>query len=152
MAPAPADAIRLDPGTAADLEAVVAFLTSAGLPTDDLDAASARAFLVARHGKTLVGTVAVDRAGAWGLLRSLAVAPVWRGRGRGRRLVRAAEIRAAADGVRHLALLTTSAAPFFLARGYTPVDRTALPDALRRHPQVAGLCPASAVCLMRELS
>ena len=139
------------PPTAAEWPAVVALVERAGLPTSDLAPSHAPRFLIAARDGRLIGCVAVERYGAWGLLRSLAVAVGERGRGTGGALLEAAEARAHTDGLTHLALLTTTAAGFFRSRGWLPRDRGDLPEAVRQSSEVAGICPASAVCLGRRL-
>ena len=133
-----------------ELGAVRALLDRVGLPSADLGRASADVRTVELAGAT-VGCVAVERHGAFGLLRSLAVAPEARGRGLGPKLVEAAE-RVAAD--RQLAavyLLTTTAAPFFEALGYAHVERDRVPEAVRRSSEFAGVCPASATVMAKQL-
>ena len=142
----------LSPASAADWPEVSALLRASRLPTADLDEVSAPHFLIAREGAALAGCVAVEPYGAAGLLRSLAVAPEARGHGLGARLVDAAEARARDAGVAALYLLTTTAAPFFAARGYAPVDRADVPEAVRQSSEFASVCPASAACLGKLLS
>jgi amino-acid N-acetyltransferase len=48
-------------------------------------------------------------------------------------------------------LLTTTAADYFRRRGYEPVDRDALPPAIRSTEEAARLCPASAACLRKKI-
>lgn len=139
------------PPSTAEWPAVVALVESAGLPTSDLAPSHAPRFLLAMRGGRPIGCVAVERYGPWGLLRSLAVAVGERGRGTGATLLEAAEARARADGLTHLALLTTTAEGFFRDRGWHPLDRSDLPDAVRQSSEVAGVCPASAACLGRRL-
>lgn len=142
----------IEPATAADAGAIVALLAAAGLPTADLDAAALPGFyLLHDHGR-LIGAVGLERYGRDGLLRSLAVAPVARGRGLGRALVAAVEQQARADGMEALLLLTQTAAPFFASLGYQPIDRSAASAALQTSTQFAHLCPASAVCMRKFLS
>lgn len=141
----------LAPATSADWPAVEALLRASRLPTDDLEADHAGRFLVARDGGALVGCGAVEPYGTWGLLRSLAVAERARGRGLGGRLVVGLEARARDGGLERLVLLTTTAAPFFEARGYAPLDRSDVPSAVRASAEFAGLCPASAACLGKGL-
>lgn len=95
--------------------------------------------------------MAVEPYGGAGLLRSLAVAPEARGRGLGVRLVDAAEARARADGLGALYLLTTTAAPFFEARGYALVDRTEVPEPVRQSAEFASVCPSTAASLGKRL-
>ena len=137
-----------------DLDAVRSLLQAAGLPTDDVTPALLDAVVVARDAEGLAGCIAAEPlpADGWALVRSLVVAPYARRRGLGGRLLQAAHDHAQADGRPHLALLTTTTAPFFVAHGYAPADRAGLPEGVRRHAQFASLCPSSAVCLVRHLA
>ena len=139
-----------EPATEADLPGIRALLEAAALPVGDLPEADR--FLVVRPGNVVLGSVAVEPYGDAGLLRSLAVAPEARGTGTGSRLVEAAEACAYADGLRSLVLLTTTAAPFFEARGYAPMDRAEAPAGVRQSSEFQGTCCASAVCLGKALS
>lgn len=129
------------------LDAARRLVRAAGLPAPDGPAD----VLVAWRGGAAVGTVAVEDYGADGLLRSLAVDAAWRGRGLGRALVAAAERRARGRGLHSLALLTTTAAPFFAALGWRAVDRADVPAAVRASSEFRGVCPASAACLVKRL-
>lgn len=139
------------PAVPGDLLDVLDLLRSAGLPTDDLGTANPVDFRTIRRGGRLVGAVAVESHGAAGLLRSLVVADEARGLGLGSRLVEAAEDLARERCLGALYLLTTTAAPFFEAHGYAPVDRAAVPEAVRLSTEFASVCPASAVCLGKTL-
>lgn len=143
--------IPVRPATAADLPRVRALLQSEALPIDDVTAAAPIEFLVAEARGDLVGAIGLERHGTSGLLRSLVVTPEFRGRGIGGLLVAALERRAAGSGIEHLALLTTTAEPFFLARGYAATSRDALGEAIRASNEFRTLCPASAACLARRL-
>ncbi|MFO1455272.1 MAG: arsenic resistance N-acetyltransferase ArsN2 [Steroidobacteraceae bacterium] len=138
--------------TAADLPAIRALLQAAALPVDDLSPSAPVEFLVADHDGLPVGAIGLERHGSSGLLRSLVVAPSRRGRGLAGALVAALERRAAEAGIERLVLLTTTAGPFFAARGYRPTPRDALSDSLRATPEFQSLCPAPAACLARDLS
>ena len=136
--------------TAADRAAIGALLAANALPTDDIATAPLR-FLVAREDDALVGVVGLERHGEAALLRSLAVRADRRGHGLGDALLRAAERAARRGGIGELVLLTTTAAPFFAARGYRPIDREAVPAALRDSAEVRSLCPASATVMRKAL-
>ncbi|MEM1117584.1 MAG: arsenic resistance N-acetyltransferase ArsN2 [Bacteroidota bacterium] len=131
---------------------VLALLTASGLPTDDLAGADPSDFRVVERAGRVVGCVAVEAYGGAGLLRSLAVAEGARGEGLGGVLVEAAEALACERRLGALYLLTTTAAPFFEARGYAPVDRAEVPEAVRRSAEFCSVCPASAACLGKRLS
>ena len=130
----------------AGLDEVRAFLRAVGLPHDDLGLVAAEVRVARRDGR-LVGTVAVERYGSHGLLRSLAVAPDQRGLGLGGRLADDAEAVGRALGLHSMVLLTETAAPFFEARGYVRVPRSEVPEAVRQSGQFRGACCASAVCM-----
>ena len=139
--------VEAAPPGSSNYEAAGRLVSAAGLPAPDGPAD----VLVTREGGAVVGTVAVEDYGAGGLLRSLAVHPAQRGRGVGARLVAAAEARARGRGLRSLALLTTTAAPFFVALGYRAVERSRVPEAVRDSSEFRGVCPESAACLLKTL-
>jgi amino-acid N-acetyltransferase len=147
--------IELRPARAGDFAAVVALLQQAGLPTGDLTAASIDHFLVANDSTAdraaTVGAVALERYGDAGLLRSLVVAPDWRGRGVGEALVASIEHRARDAGLQRIALLTETAVEFFRRLGYRPTERSVAPASLRASSQFASLCPASATYMEKQV-
>lgn len=135
-----------------DLAAIVELLTDCGLPASDLSTAHLADFFVATANDRLVGVAGLETLGSVGLLRSLAVAPDCRRAGLAHRLVTACEERAKRlHGISELYLLTTTAADYFLRRAYRDVPRESVPGAVAAHPQFAGLCPASARCLAKNL-
>ena len=134
-----------------DETAVRVLLTAAGLPVADLTAAHLDDFWGCRDGADLAGVVGLEVYGTVALLRSLAVAPVWQGRGLGAALLTHAEQAARQQGIEALYLLTTTAEAFFARRGYARIPREAAPPILRQTAEFAALCPASAVCLMKAL-
>jgi len=137
--------------TRADLPAIVELLTANGLPTVDVRIKSHPEFLVIRQGTQVIGVVGLERFGAVGLLRSLAVSPQHRRLGLGIALTHALEAHAARRGLSKLVLLTETAASFFERLGYQVVTRSAAPAALQASTEFRTLCPASAVCMIRNL-
>ena len=134
-----------------DVAAVRALLAAAGLPVADLTAASLADFWGCRAGEELAGAIGLERYGAVALLRSLAVAPDWQGRGLGAALLAHAERAARQRGIAALYLLTTTAEAFFARHGYVRIPREAAPPVLQQTAEFAALCPASAVCLTKPL-
>lgn len=133
-----------------DLDRVEALLESNDLPTRDVRA-KPESFFVGEADGAFVGIGGVERHGPAGLLRSVVVEESSRGQGYGAALCDALEERARADDVDTLYLLTTSAAGFFRARGYEPIDREDAAPAVRRSAQFTDLCPASATCMRKQL-
>lgn len=136
---------------ASDIAAIRALLEAASLPTADLSTRSAPWFLLAVEGDRVVGTVAVEACGSFGLLRSLAVRQDRRGQGIGRRLVTESEARADQARLCGLYLLTTTARHFFAALGYDELERWELPESIRETLEYRVLCPETAVAMMKRL-
>ena len=148
--------ISLRPAGPDDLAAVYALLEQCGLPIADLQNNDRISFWLADSsgGTTpFVGVIGLERAGTFGLLRSLAVAPASRARGIARLLVEAAELAAHADGLRALYLIAMDerAAGCLAHLGYTPIARDLVPLALRSLAEFTGLCPDSNPCLRKTL-
>lgn len=135
-----------------NLARIVALLEQAGLPAADITRGGGlRDFIVALDAGQIIGAAGLERHGEHGLLRSLAVAPGWRGHGLGTALVEAVEAKARALGVRSLTLLTETAAPLFAARGYEELRRSQAPAAVQASTEFTVLCPASSTCMHKTI-
>lgn len=142
--------VTIEPAQAADEAVVRRLLQQADLPHEDF-AAHLRHFLVARHDGAVVGAVGFELRGSDALLRSLVVAPGWRGDGLGGALLRRIQDEAQRQGVRQFYLLTTTAEKFFSRHWFQKIARERVPAAVAASPEFQGLCPASAVCLTRTV-
>lgn len=142
---------QITPARSDDLPAIVDLLQACGLPAADLDAALLESFLVCRDGERPIAVAGLQPCGDAALLRSLAVCPACRRHGLANHLLETLERRAAREG-RPLYLLTTDAAGFFARRGFQPLPREALPEAVAASAQARALCPASAVCMHKPPS
>jgi amino-acid N-acetyltransferase len=136
--------------TALELASMKALLARSGLPTDDFET-SRIDWLVAvdAHG-SLAGMVGLEVFDGVALLRSLVAASPRNGAGS--QLLASAESSARAAGVAQIYLLTQTAADYFARRGYQRVDRSAAPPSLLQTSEFRSLCPASATCMMKEVS
>jgi amino-acid N-acetyltransferase len=148
--PVGTDTLRIDAARPTDEATIRALLEQAGLPHEDF-AGHLADFLVARRGDEVVGAVGFELHGPEALLRSLVVAPAARGTGLGDRLVREITAAARRRGVARFHLLTTTAEGFFTRRGFGRIARNSVPAEIAATPEFQSLCPASAVCLTREL-
>ena len=94
----------------ADEPAIDALLVESSLPLDGVHEALG-CFVVAEEHGQIVGVAGIEGCGRGehALLRSVAVAPSWQGRGLGRVLVTRAVAEAEARGAQALYLLTTTA-------------------------------------------
>ena len=98
-----------------DLDEILALLTGLELPGQGV-AEHLSDFVVARDDGRLVGCAGLELYGAWGLLRSVAVASDLQGFGLGSLLTSAALKEAQRRGVGEVVLLTTTAQDFFARR------------------------------------
>jgi N-acetylglutamate synthase-like GNAT family acetyltransferase/protein-tyrosine-phosphatase len=137
--------------TAADHAQVTTLLERLDLPLAgvplDLDG-----FTVAERDGRIMGSAALERYGAVGLLRSVAVDPDQRSAGLGSALVDYVLDRARAAGLNDVFLLTTTAERYFPKHGFDPVPRAEAPAALQASAEFRGACPASAVLMRRRIA
>lgn len=141
----------LRPATRHDLPRVQALLTANKLPLEGLDDCL-ECLVVAEHEGALVGVAGTERCGEgeYALLRSVAVADAWKGKGLGRALVVRAIADAEARGARALYLLTTTAEHYFPSFGFRQTGRATVPAAVQATVEFTSACPASAVVMVRE--
>ncbi len=149
VVPAP---LVLRPAGPADLAAVRALLADAQLPVEGLEEQFGERYVVAEADGQVIGAEGVEVHGAFGLLRSAAVAVRHRGTGLGQRLTRERLDWARAHRLRAVYLLTTTAAPFFARLGFRAVPRASAPPELQASREFATVCPASAVCMRLDLA
>ena len=148
----PATSTNSAPASEKDYGEVVALLEAASLPTEDLERSSMAHFLLAHDvSGNLMGAIGVERYGRDALLRSLVVAPEYRNRKLGTKLVADLEGRCRSLAVANLFLLTTSARDFFSRQGYRAIARESVPAKLAAAAEFTRLCPASAVCMTKSL-
>ncbi|CAN5640538.1 hypothetical protein BH23GEM9_BH23GEM9_06600 [soil metagenome] len=136
---------------ASNLSDVAALLRAADLPVDGVADQFEDGYAVMSTEDGLVGVAGLEVYGGYGLLRSVAVAEGWRGRGAGEALVRDRLAWARGKGLRSVYLLTTTAAPWFTRLGFHQVDRDEVPATIRRAPEFSGVCPSSAQAMAYDL-
>jgi amino-acid N-acetyltransferase len=142
--------LSLVPAGPADWPAVLALLRECGLPPDGL-AEHFGAALVALDGPRLAGCAALELYPPDTLLRSVAVAPDYRGMGLGRRLVGGALGLAGSRGVSAVYLLTETAGDYFKRFGFAPIGREAVPPAVQGSVEFTTACPAGALAMRLRL-
>jgi amino-acid N-acetyltransferase len=133
-------------------EAVVRLLQSVALPSQDLTDAHLAHFFFAGSASAPCGVIGLELYGRDALLRSLAVAPDYRGTGLATALVGHAERHAQSQGATSIFLLTTTAEDFFMRRGYIVADRSTAPQGIRATREFSDLCPASSAFLVKALA
>ena len=141
--------VTLRRATPEDREPVAGLLRALELPTDGVNDWLEH-FWVGDHEGMVVGAAGMERYGDAGLLRSVAVAPEWRGSGIGRALVNRVLDEAGATGVQDVYLLTTTAEHYFPRLGFACVDRECVPTAVRGSVEFTTACPGSAVVMRKS--
>jgi amino-acid N-acetyltransferase len=136
----------------AELASVAALLGRSGLPTEDLAEYACRLWRFRDERGAVIGVAGLEVYGQDALLRSVAVVPAQRRRGIGAGIVRGTLEQAAASGARRVFLLTATAADFFTALGFTPIERALAPARIAATREFTTLCPASAACMMKALT
>ena len=126
-------------------------LAACQLPYLDLTPQHLEHFLSCKTDHGIAGVVGLEIDGEVALLRSLAVAPGFRGQGMGNQLVKEIEAYAGARGVREVYLLTTTAADYFAGCSYRKIERSKTPAEIQATEQFASICPDSAVCMCKVI-
>ncbi|MBP7962303.1 MAG: GNAT family N-acetyltransferase [Caldilineaceae bacterium] len=136
-----------DPAHLAD---VAELLTLCGLPTAGLDDASE--CLALRRDGRVIASAALEIHGKSGLLRSVAIHPDLQRQRLGTALVTTAIVTAGTYRIRHLYLLTESAADFFARFKFTVIDRADVDPAIQQTVEFTSACPASATVMLLDLT
>jgi amino-acid N-acetyltransferase len=134
-----------------DLPQVRNLLERSNLPLDGVDD-HLPTMLVAKEGREVVGTAALELYADGALLRSVAVDPRQQGRRLGHALTEEALRLAQARGVDTVFLLTTTAERFFPKFGFEPIARDEVPASVQASVEFQSACPASAIVMRKRLA
>ncbi|UQN29214.1 GNAT family N-acetyltransferase [Brachybacterium kimchii] len=128
----------LHPRTAADAPALTTFLREVDLTLSGLDAPTVRLWTQRDEQGAIVASTGfeISADGRHALIRSVAVSPTHRSRGRGTALARFALERAAQEGARTAWLFSRRSGPFWQSLGFAPAHREDLAEALAQTHQV----------------
>ncbi len=135
---------------AGEIDRIRAMLREAGLPFEDV-AQGRQDLIVALSGGEICGCIGLEKYGRHGLLRSLAVAEEYRGRGTGKALVEIVTAAAREAGIGELYLLTLTADRFFARLGFDSIDRASVPEAIRGTTEFESICPVSSTCMKKKI-
>ncbi len=133
-----------------DLRTVEALLAAADLPAKGV-AEWLPHFVVAEAGGTIVGAAGLEVYRSDGLLRSVAVANGWRGRGIGSALTAAVLAAARRHGLRAVYLLTETAESYFPKHGFRRIARSEVPEPVTHSVEFRELCPTSSIVMVTDL-
>lgn len=134
-----------------DKEKIRKLLNATKLPAESVDT-NATIFYIALHDGEVVGMAGFEFYGSDALLRSVAVPIEMQRRGIGSMIVDFMLEEAAKSKVENVILLTETAKDFFLKKGFTAVERSAITNKdMKNSSEFAQVCPESAVCMVKEL-
>lgn len=121
-----------------DLEELSAFLREVDLTLSGLDARGVRLWIERDEHGAIIGSAGyeISADGRHALIRSVAVGPMRRERGRGTALARFSLDRAAEEGASTAWLFSRRSGPFWQGLGFAPADREELAAALAGTHQV----------------
>lgn len=142
--------IQYQQAQASEKEAIQDLLMACELPGEDIGEHLTH-FILAKDGKTLIGTIGLEVYDDIALLRSLAVNPNYRGKGIGQALYARIMDYAQSHTIREIYLLTLTAEEFFAKRGFEIANRQDLPPAIKATKEFRGLCPDTAVSMGRKV-
>lgn len=148
--PAGGSSLQLEPARPEDAAAVLELLAAAGLPREGVEDHLDQ-FVVARAGSRVVGCAGLEVVGSSALLRSLVVAPEWRGKGVGRQLAESLLTRARQRGLAEAVVLTSTVQDWAVREGFERVPREAVSAELRSSGEFRLSQCANAVCLRLRL-
>jgi UDP-N-acetylmuramate: L-alanyl-gamma-D-glutamyl-meso-diaminopimelate ligase len=138
--------------TEEDLPQVERLLRAVGLNPEGLPAHVDELMVMHDGARELVGCVALEVYGEYGVLRSLAVRPDRRGEGLGWMLAEAALLRGRMRGLSHIFLLTEHATDFFAEKfGFRPVARETLPKEIHESTEFRIARSQQAVVMQLDL-
>ncbi|PPH03858.1 GNAT family N-acetyltransferase [Rathayibacter sp. AY1E4] len=121
-----------------DIDALTAFLSEVDLTLSGLTAPSVRLWVERDERGAIVGSTGYEISGdgQHALIRSVAVSPAQRARGRGSALASFALERAVEEGASRAWLFSRRSGPFWQSLGFEPADREELAGALPDTHQV----------------
>jgi amino-acid N-acetyltransferase len=134
-----------------NLEQTASLLQAAGLPPIP-HGFLLQNVLVCLQSDRVIGVVALEVRGLRGLVRSLAVDPSHSRQGVGTSLLESLMARAHELSLRELYLLTEDSQEFFAKRGFVPVSRESVPQAIRSTREYREQCPETATVMRLPLA
>ncbi|EHQ24399.1 arsenic resistance N-acetyltransferase ArsN2 [Mucilaginibacter paludis] len=129
---------------------VINLLKAEKLPFEDLPD-SLENFLVTIINHEITGIVGLECYGNVGLLRSMMVAPRFRGRGIAHTLIQHAENLGRNNKLKAIYLLTETASGYFSRKGYQQIARDIVPDEIKQSSEYDGVCPQTAIVMGKSL-
>jgi amino-acid N-acetyltransferase len=131
-------------------EEVITLLIAQNLPVTDLPPTLDN-FLVVLQNDEVIGVAGLEVYGNYGLLRSLAVHPDFRGQGIADQLLQDILALALSKDITTLYLLTETAPLYFERKGFTSIKRAEVPDGIQQSSEFSHVCPQSAIVMKKNI-
>jgi amino-acid N-acetyltransferase len=141
--------MRITTVTQDNFSKALALINKCNLPTEDITGTT-KLFAAIDNNKVL-GTIGVEVYGSTALLRSFAVMEEARSKGIGNELLLFLEEYIKQNGIKKLALLTTTAAEYFARKGFQILDRENTPVEITGSSEFKSTCPSSAIVMKKDL-
>ena len=136
---------------AANDERLVSLLRHNSLPVDDLGGEAKKFFALVTATGEVAAVAGIELGSSDAMMRSVAVADAYRGKGLGRAIVRNLLADLRRKGVNAVYILTQSAEKFFAELGFSKVERSMVPKAVTETSQFTGTRCSSASAMMLKL-
>lgn len=134
-----------------DLPRIEQLLVNSGLPIGGVKINIAHFLVAESKDKECIAVIGMERSGAYGLLRSLAVSPKWKRHGIARNIVMQAIDRAKSSGISELYLLTETAAQYLSRFGFAEITRCEIPGELLSNSALNSACSCCSQCMKLEI-
>lgn len=135
--------------TPADKDQIRRLLSRCGLPTLYVHR-HLKFFIVAKVARKIVGVIGLEPYGRVALLRSLCVAPPYRGRGIAKMLNARIMVSAYIRGIDRLYMFTFDAAKFASKLGFHKIAKGRLPESIQSTWQFQKLKPYPVACMTKK--
>jgi len=132
----------------ADIPPIRELLRTGGLLSEDCAEQLAN-FLILEEHDEIIAVGALEVCGAFGLVRSLVVAPAFQGCGHAADLLFLLAEKAQKLGLQALYLLTETSVGYFRKFGFEVLDRGLAPPSIQATRQLGELCPTHAFLMCR---
>ena len=132
-----------------DLHSIKQLLTVNNLPIEDVQLGKIH-FFIFKNESRIVGTIGLEEYDNIGLIRSLAVVNPYKSRGIGTKLVKYLLDYCQSKNIDYVYLLTTTAHEYFFRFGFKIIDRAKAPESIRQTSEFKDICPATAICMIKE--
>lgn len=133
-----------------DITDIRQLLESYDLPASDIEA-HLHNFIVVNDDAGLIAVGGYEDCEQYGLIRSFAVKPEYKGQGIAEAIYAQLTKVAIGSGKQGFYLLTTTASDYFSRLDFSVCDRSEVPECIRATKQFSDLCPGSATVMMRDL-